>query len=383
MKKLFLILAMLPLTLVAARAQETFIPYSYGEFQAGSSVSSGEGSFVGMMSPAFSLNAGYRFSAPGDIRLGLGGLSGKGYVVKTDEYYKYNFLRLQADFLWHPFQRLRDFYFLLGGGLVLGTANGAGKVDVSWTEIEYFKGMWNAPKAFVAGRVGFGYRFPVTENIAISAEAVGHLLPDAVNSKLVGTPDFNVQLLAGLVYTFGPKTKKSGKAIAQEDLAAAERAAAEAKARAEAEAKAKAAAEAKAKAQAEAEAKARAEAERLAAEKAALLAEARELSCKLYFDSNAFSIKPQYNDALDKLAGFLKAHPDYRVNIFAYCDNTYGSAAYNKLLSERRANTVAEYLENKGVAESQIHKAGMGGIDTYTRGKDVSGNRFVSCEILK
>lgn len=387
MKKFFLSLVLLPLTVLAAQAQDAFNPYWYGEIQAGVSNASGEGTYVGMMSPAFSFNAGYRISDPFDVRFGLGGFTGKGYVVKSAEYYKYHFARVQGDFLWHPFVNLRNLHFLAGVGLMVGTSNGAKDIDVNWTDIPYFKGLWDAPKAFLTGRLGAGYAFPVGENVAITAEAVYHLLPDAVNSKIVNSPDLNLQFLAGLRFTFGCKNKKAEAAKAAQEAyeleqarLAAEKAAAE---KAAAEAAAKAKAEAEARAAAEKAAAEKAAAEKAAAEEAALLAEAQKLACKLYFKSDAYAVQSKYTEDLDKVAAFLGAHPEFKVKVSGYCDSRYGTAAHNKDLSEQRAASVAEYLKEKGVAASQIEEVANGGTDAYTEGRDIKRNRVVTCELLK
>lgn len=53
------------------------------EAQAGLSNASGEGSFFGMTSPALAVSAGYRFSRPLALRVGVGGYEGKGYVMRV------------------------------------------------------------------------------------------------------------------------------------------------------------------------------------------------------------------------------------------------------------------------------------------------------------
>ena len=383
-------------TMAQAQQNTPFQPHWAVEAQAGIYIPSGEGSFFGMMSPAFSLNAGYRFSQPLGLRVGVGGFQGKGYVTRLQEYYKYSFVRGFADLLWYPFQKVPNLYFLAGGGLMLGTGNGAANVDVSFKP-DYFQALWTAPKAFLAGRLGAGYAFPVTDKLSITAEAVYALVPDAINSKIGGNPDCSVSILAGLKYAFGPCQKKArAKAAAQSqaDRLVAEREAAEkaAQARAEAEARekaqAKAKAEAQAKAKAEAEARAKAEAETQAKAKAEAEARAKaelaaSLKSEVLFESNSWKVEPEYTQNLEKIADFLKSNPDSTVKLSAYCDSRYGTPAYNKLLSERRANAVAKVLKNLGVSESQIVKEAVGGTEAFTtKNGKIKGNRAVICEIL-
>lgn len=114
------------------------------------------------------------------------------------------------------------------------------------------------------------------------------------------------------------------------------------------------------------------------------VAEAAGLSdVKVYFESNSWTVQSQYEPVLQKVASFLLENTDYSVILTAYCDSRYGTAEYNKQVSERRANAVAKFLKKEGVDASQILTRPAGGIDTYSKGKSVKGNRFVVCEIVK
>ena len=86
-----------------AQQEDSFRPHWSLEAQAGAAYTFGEGSFSSMLSPAFSLNVGYHFSEPVEFRLGVGGLSGKGYVASMARYYQYDYVRGQADLLFHSF----------------------------------------------------------------------------------------------------------------------------------------------------------------------------------------------------------------------------------------------------------------------------------------
>ncbi len=62
---------------------------------------------------------------------------------------------------------------------------------------------------------------------------------------------------------------------------------------------------------------------------------------------------------LDRLAGFLLRNPKYRLSIEGHTDHI-GNAAKNLLLSEQRAQTVATYLTQKGIAAQRITTKGYG-----------------------
>lgn len=381
-----------------AQQEDSFRPHWSVEGQAGVSYTVGEGSFARMLSPAFSLNVGYHFSEPVELRLGVGGLSGKGYVASLARYYKYDYVRGQADLLFHSFG---NFYTLVGVGLLVGISNGAQQLATDGTGS--FRHLWKAPRAFAAGRFGVGYRFPVGKGMAITAEAVYHLLPDALNSVHNGVPGGDVQVLAGFRYSFGSKAKaKRSEAHSysyveppveepKRDYAAEARAAVEARAEAD-----------RARFEAEQERQVVESARRVnrqveeevpvpevtpeqfAEALSRAVAEAAGLSdVKIYFESNSWTVQSQYEPDLKKVASFLTENRDYSVILTAYCDSRYGSAEYNKILSERRANAVARFLKKAGVDASQILVRPAGGIDTYSKGENVKKNRFVVCEIVK
>lgn len=62
---------------------------------------------------------------------------------------------------------------------------------------------------------------------------------------------------------------------------------------------------------------------------------------------------------LNKLVGFLKQYPDRRVQIEGHTDNV-GSAEYNQGLSQRRAESVKNYLVQQGVDSQRLSTSGIG-----------------------
>lgn len=76
---------------------------------------------------------------------------------------------------------------------------------------------------------------------------------------------------------------------------------------------------------------------------------------KIYFPVN--SAREIQNDEvyklLNQLAEFLKKHPDYKVEITGYTDNT-GNSQYNEKLGLERAQRIAMLLLNKGVSKNQL-----------------------------
>ena len=71
------------------------------------------------------------------------------------------------------------------------------------------------------------------------------------------------------------------------------------------------------------------------------------------FATNSDQLTPEAKKALDQVAGSLGARRDVRVEIAGYTDNQ-GSRAYNLLLSQKRAESVRNYLISKGVLAENI-----------------------------
>jgi outer membrane protein OmpA-like peptidoglycan-associated protein len=77
------------------------------------------------------------------------------------------------------------------------------------------------------------------------------------------------------------------------------------------------------------------------------------------FDSGKSNIKPELRTVLDNFANGLKDDPTTRVRIIGHTDNT-GSDAINNPLSEQRAVSVRNYLEDRGISGGRIETAGRG-----------------------
>lgn len=77
------------------------------------------------------------------------------------------------------------------------------------------------------------------------------------------------------------------------------------------------------------------------------------------FDVGRADIKPNLRGVLDDFAYGLKDDAAARVRIVGHTDNT-GSDAINDPLSERRAESVRNYLVDRGVSGGRIDTAGRG-----------------------
>jgi len=79
----------------------------------------------------------------------------------------------------------------------------------------------------------------------------------------------------------------------------------------------------------------------------------------LYFQNNKSDIVARYAAMLDALAAVMLKNPGLNIEIQGYTDSI-GSEAYNKELSQRRADTVKAYLVSKGIDAARIKSMGYG-----------------------
>ncbi|MEW6469952.1 MAG: OmpA family protein [Bacteroidota bacterium] len=77
------------------------------------------------------------------------------------------------------------------------------------------------------------------------------------------------------------------------------------------------------------------------------------------FGLEKHSLQPQYLQALDQLAEYLKSNTDVTVSLIGYTDLT-GTDAYNLELSQKRAGAVRAYLLENGVSPGQVSVSGKG-----------------------
>ncbi len=83
------------------------------------------------------------------------------------------------------------------------------------------------------------------------------------------------------------------------------------------------------------------------------------------FDTNSYALKPGFFSVLDKIAKVLNTYGKTELTIVGHTD-AIGSDAANQTLSERRAQSVVEYLLTRSVAEQRLSAYGRG--ETQPRG---------------
>jgi outer membrane protein OmpA-like peptidoglycan-associated protein len=79
----------------------------------------------------------------------------------------------------------------------------------------------------------------------------------------------------------------------------------------------------------------------------------------IFFDVDKYDLKEKSVTELQKISRFLMENPTVKVEISGHTDNT-GAQAYNKQLSEKRAQSVANYLVSNGLPSARIAIKGYG-----------------------
>lgn len=102
------------------------------------------------------------------------------------------------------------------------------------------------------------------------------------------------------------------------------------------------------------------------------------------FDFGKSSLKPQFYSALNNVAATLKEYDQTIVEVSGHTDSI-GSDAANQVLSEARANAVADYLIGQGLMRQRFEILGMGERYPIASNETDSGrakNRRVEIRVL-
>ncbi|MGB5382825.1 MAG: OmpA family protein [Lutimonas sp.] len=79
----------------------------------------------------------------------------------------------------------------------------------------------------------------------------------------------------------------------------------------------------------------------------------------IYFDFDKVTIRSDARSELDKIVKIMKEYPEITVEANAHTDS-WGPAAYNKVLSEKRAQSTIDYIISQGIDPSRIKGKGYG-----------------------
>jgi outer membrane protein OmpA-like peptidoglycan-associated protein len=80
---------------------------------------------------------------------------------------------------------------------------------------------------------------------------------------------------------------------------------------------------------------------------------------EVLFDFNSAALRSASRESLREMANVFDKYPNTTIEVAGHTDSV-GTAAYNQRLSERRADSVTNYLEQLGVRGSRLDAIGYG-----------------------
>lgn len=104
----------------------------------------------------------------------------------------------------------------------------------------------------------------------------------------------------------------------------------------------------------------------------------------VHFDTDKATLRPSSYAELNELLDYLQRHPDIKVEIAGHTDNT-GTAAHNLKLSQDRANTIRNFLIQKGISPQKVTAKGYGANEPVADNSSETGrqlNRRTEVRIL-
>ena len=79
----------------------------------------------------------------------------------------------------------------------------------------------------------------------------------------------------------------------------------------------------------------------------------------VYFKFDSAELTPESDDGIKEVYEFLMDYPELKIELAGHTDDV-GDEKYNQILSERRAESVANELINKGISAERIKTKGCG-----------------------
>lgn len=95
---------------------------------------------------------------------------------------------------------------------------------------------------------------------------------------------------------------------------------------------------------------------------------------RIFFEFNSADLNASSYEELDRVVKLLKNNPDIKIEISAHTDDV-GSEAYNLKLSERRAESVIQYITEKGIPADALIAKGYGESQPAFLPADIDENR--------
>ncbi|EJX04086.1 major outer membrane protein OmpA [gut metagenome] len=345
-------IALLGLALVAAAptlAQETkteyeFHPHWYVQGQFGAQQTLGEVSFGDLLSPNAQVSVGYNLNKYFGLRAGVNAWQSKaGWDQDKAQYnWKWSYVAPSVDAvanlstLFFGFNPERPFVLSAFAGLGVNIAfnnDEAADVDAAIGALNHLpagshalRNLWDGTKVRMQGRLGLMADYRINDKFSVGAELQANLLNDNYNSKMAKNADWYFNALVGVKYTFGKSYSKKTVVVPAAVAPGQERVV-----------------------------------EKIVEKEVLVPGEVKEIRVveplrqDVYFTINSTAVSLIEMQKVKDLAAYLKKYPEAKVTITGHADKDTGNARINKMLSEKRAQVVADVLvKQMGIDASRI-----------------------------
>ncbi|MBK8233202.1 MAG: OmpA family protein [Candidatus Eisenbacteria bacterium] len=105
-------------------------------------------------------------------------------------------------------------------------------------------------------------------------------------------------------------------------------------------------------------------------------------SYTVHFPTDSFDIGGDGLPALEEASGLIQGHPEYIVDIYGFADSS-GSVSYNRLLGQKRAESVLRFLAEQSESSLQRFAAVSYGEEKPVGGNAVDNRRVVVSVIAR
>lgn len=113
----------------------------------------------------------------------------------------------------------------------------------------------------------------------------------------------------------------------------------------------------------------------------ALTTTSSSIDLNVQFASNSAKVNEEYAAKIEEVAAFLKQHPNTQIIIEGHTDSA-GPASYNKALSKKRAQAIADKLiTEQGIDKSRISAIGYGP-DKPLVGNETAADRKINRRVI-
>jgi outer membrane protein OmpA-like peptidoglycan-associated protein len=93
------------------------------------------------------------------------------------------------------------------------------------------------------------------------------------------------------------------------------------------------------------------------------------------FDIGQFTLKPAARERLARISGIVLAYPELKLEVEGHTDST-GSEEFNQRLSEKRADSVRDYLVGAGISAESIVARGFGETEPLADNSTAQGRKL-------